>query len=209
MSSYSLVTPVAIGKLSNVSHLVSASRLFLPTSEAGGRVIPHIDSCTFHSSGNVFNYNEMKLSKDSASETQLEATQSRYLPRYSRLVTSDELNTRLLSTNHVHGCHCGRVPPNPQARYPLYMLELLLHRVYEVRRSHVERLQYRRGNRPGARFPALHLDDDHQAVDLHLRHRSRTGPSLVDQLRPHPLLVERTIAPPGDGEFSRCNAGPS
>lgn len=74
------------------SRLLSVSRLFVPTSEAEDCLRSLFGSYKFHNARNVSNCTGVNLSNDYASETQSDATPS----RYSHLAPPDALTTRLL-----------------------------------------------------------------------------------------------------------------
>lgn len=108
---------VSIGNLPNATRLLSVRHLFVPMSGTGDCLRALFGSCKFHNARNVSNYTGVKLSNDSAPETQSDATPSRYLPRYSHLAPPYALTTRLLpSTVYIDAAKWSSVL---RARGPL------------------------------------------------------------------------------------------
>ena len=92
-----------------------------------------------------------------------------------------------------------------KVRSPHHLRELILDGVPKIGRPHVEWLQRCSGGCPGARRPALHLDDDAEALDHHLHHPPRTSPLTMGQFGPHTLPVERAVALPRQDEVARLD----
>ena len=91
------MTFVPIANVLSTSFLLSAVRLLAPSSRGAGRPRSLLGSYEFHNAWNMSNYSGVKLPRDSTSETQSDASPSRYPLRYSHLATLVALITRLLS----------------------------------------------------------------------------------------------------------------